>query len=149
MGQDATTLYSGTFERSMDAKKRVAVPASWLSQEDGELFHVVPHPTEGYLMVMPTAEFDRWEQRIQETSLPPAQKRMAIRKFYSEAHSVTTDKQGRILLNEKHCERAGLTDEVVFVGGRSRFELWSRARYAEVEASETQAYQEVAAAIGL
>ncbi len=103
----------------MDAKKRVAVPASWLSKEDGELFHVVPHPTEGYLMVMPTAEFDRWEQRIQETSLPPAQKRMAIRKFYSEAHSVTTDKQGRILLNEKHCERAGLTDEVVFVGGRA------------------------------
>ena len=100
-------------------------------------------------MVMPTAEFDRWEQRIQETSLPPAQKRMAIRKFYSEAHSVTTDKQGRILLNEKHCERAELTDEVVFVGGRSRFELWSRAKYAEVEASETQAYQEVAAAIGL
>jgi MraZ protein len=149
MGQDATTLFSGTFERSMDAKKRVAVPASWLSREEGELLHVIPHPTEGYLMVMPPAEFDRWEQRINESGVSPAEKRMAIRKFYSEAHSVTTDKQGRIVLNEKHCERAGITGEIMFVGGRSRFEIWSRDRYLAAETGQNAAYQRVAEAIGL
>jgi len=149
MGQNATTLFSGTFERSVDAKKRVAVPASWVSQEEGEAFHVVPHPTEGYLMVMPTLEFDRWEQRIQESDLTPSEKRMAIRKFYSEAHTATTDKQGRILLTEKHCERAGLTNEAVFVGGRSRFEIWSKERYAAADAAGSDAYQRVADAIGL
>jgi MraZ protein len=68
MSQDAKTLYSGTFERSMDAKKRVAVPAPWLTSEEGEIFYVIPHPSEGYLMVMPPSEFDRWEQRIQESA---------------------------------------------------------------------------------
>jgi MraZ protein len=149
MSQEATTLYSGTFERSMDAKKRVAVPAPWLSKDEGEIFHVIPHPAERYLMVMPLEEFDRWEQRIQESQATAAEKRMAIRKFYSEAHTATTDKQGRILLSDKHCERAELAGEVVFVGGRSRFEIWSRERYAAVDAGHSDAYKHVADAIGL
>ena len=149
MSQEATTLYSGTFERSMDAKKRVAVPAPWLSKDEGEIFHVIPHPAERYLMVMPLEEFDRWEQRIQESQATAAEKRMAIRKFYSEAHTATTDKQGRILLSDKHCDRAELAGEVVFVGGRSRFEIWSRERYAAVDAGHSDAYRHVADAIGL
>jgi MraZ protein len=149
MSQEATTLYSGTFERSMDAKKRVAVPAPWLSSGEGEVFHIVPHPSDGYLMVMPPAEFDRWEQRIQESPATAAEKRMAIRKFYSEAHSATADKQGRLLLSDKHCERAGLSGEVIFVGGRSRFEIWSREGYAASEAGHSDAYRRVADAIGL
>lgn len=149
MAQDATKLYSGTFERSMDAKKRVAVPASWLSRAEGEVFHVIPHPAEGYLMVMPTGEFERWEQKINESVASPAERRMAIRKFYSEAHGATTDKQGRIVLCEKHCERAGLTGEVIFAGGGSRFEIWSRERHEAAETGQTAVYERVAAAIGL
>jgi MraZ protein len=149
MSQDAKTLYSGTFERSMDAKKRVAVPAPWLTREEGEIFYVTPHPSEGYLMVMPPSEFDRWEQRIQESEASATEKRMAIRKFYSEAHTTTTDKQGRILLSEKHCDRAGITNEVIFVGGRSRFEIWSKRRYTDVDVGQSDAYRRVADTIGL
>jgi MraZ protein len=149
MSQDAKTLYSGTFERSMDAKKRVAVPAPWLTQGEVEIFYVIPHPSEGYLMVMPSSEFDRWEQRIQESSASPTEKRMAIRKFYSEAHTTTTDKQGRILLSDKHCDRAGITNEVIFTGGRSRFEIWSKRRYTDVDVGQSDAYRRVADTIGL
>lgn len=149
MSQDAKALYSGTFERSMDAKKRVAVPASWLARDEGELFYIIPHPVEGYLMVMPPSEFDRWEQRIQESQATAAEKRMAIRKFYSEAHTTTTDKQGRILLSDKHCERAGITAEIVFTGGRSRFEIWSKERYTAIDVGHFDAYRRVAGAIGL
>ena len=149
MSQDAKALYSGTFERSMDAKKRVAVPASWLARDEGELFYIIPHPVEGYLMVMPTSEFDRWEQRIQESQATASEKRMAIRKFYSEAHTTTTDKQGRILLSDKHCERAGITAEIVFTGGRSRFEIWSKERYTAIDVGHSDAYRRVAGAIGL
>ena len=105
--------------------------------------------SEGYLMVMPPSEFDRWEQRIQESPATAAEKRMAIRKFYSEAHTTTTDKQGRILLSDKHCDRAGLTGEVVFAGGRSRFEIWSRERYTAVDVGHSDAYRRVADTIGL
>jgi MraZ protein len=149
MGSESKTLYSGSFERSMDAKKRVAVPASWLSENEGEVFHVIPHPLESYLMVMPPEEFDRWEQKIEASDASPIEKRMAIRQFYSEAHTATTDKQGRILLNEKHCERAGLNGDVVFIGLRSRFEIWSATQRNEVISSQMDAYKSVAGKIGL
>jgi MraZ protein len=149
MSQDAKTLYSGTFERSMDAKKRVAIPAPWLTRQEGEVFYVIPHPSEGYLMVMPPSEFDLWEQRIQESAATATEKRMAIRKFYSEAHTTTTDKQGRILLSDKHCDRAGITNEVIFAGGRSRFEIWSKRRYTDVDVGQSDAYRRVADTIGL
>jgi len=150
MGREATnTLYAGTFERSMDAKKRVAVPASWLSLEEGEEFHVVPPPEKGYLMVMPHAEFERWEQRIMESDMPAPKKRVAIRHFYASSHLVTADKQGRILLPETHCEQAGLTGEIVFIGSKSRFEIWSKDRFQHAQADEEAIYREVAEAIGL
>lgn len=100
-------------------------------------------------MVMPPPEFDRWEQRIEESPMTAAEKRMAVRKFYSEAHSVSTDKQGRILLPERHCERAGLDGEVIFVGVRSRFEIWSKQRYTAADSAGADAYRRVAESIGL
>ncbi|MDX2079603.1 MAG: hypothetical protein SFU53_02345 [Terrimicrobiaceae bacterium] len=149
MGQESTTpLYSGTYERSMDAKNRVAIPSGW-TRGEGEEFHVIPHPTDGFLMVMPLAEFDRWEQRIQESNASSADKRRAIRMFYSEARAVTTDKQGRILVPEGHCTRAGLKGEVVFVGGRSRFEIWAKDRHAASVENDTAVFERVANEIGL
>lgn len=150
MSQDATTLFSGTFERSMDAKKRVSVPASWLSDDEGEEFHVIPHPSGEYLMAMPPAEFGRWEQQIQNSpNLSAAEKRVAIRQFYGEAHLVSTDKQGRILLPEGHCSRTQIVNDVVFVGGRSRFEIWSKSRHEAGLGAAMETYKRVAEEIGL
>jgi len=149
MGQDTTTLFSGTFERSMDAKKRVAVPAPWLSNGEGEAFHVIPHPSEGYLIVMPPAEFVQTEQKFEASSLPPDKKRKAIRQFYGAARLVATDSQGRILLSEEHCTKANLSGDIVFVGSRSRFEIWNADRYAQTSAEDSTIYQEAANSIGL
>lgn len=133
----------------MDAKKRVAIPSAWVSGE-GQEFHVVPHPNDRQLMVMGREELARWEQRILDSpTLGSGQKRVAIRMFYGEAHLVTTDKQGRILLPEKHCERAGLSGEVVFVGARSRFEIWSKERHEAGAPENSTIYQKAAEEIGL
>jgi MraZ protein len=150
MGQEPTseTLYAGTFERSLDAKKRVSIPSAWVAGE-GEVFHVVPHP-DGYLMVMGRDELARWEKKFQEsTTLSAVQKRIAIRKFYGDAHAVTTDKQGRILLPDKHCAKAGLTGEVVFIGAQSRIEIWSAERYEATAGDNASTFQIAAEAVGL
>jgi MraZ protein len=69
--------------------------------------------------------------------------------FYGQAHAVSTDKQGRILLSEKHCERAGLSGEVVFVGARSRFEIWSKERHESSTPDSFTTYQHAAEEVGL
>jgi len=140
--------YAGTFERSMDAKNRVTVPAAWLEGGQNE-FHAIPHPGGDFLMVMPPEEFDSIETSIKQSAIPSDMQRKAIRQFYSQARAVGADSNGRILLPEEQCESLGLKGEVVLVGGRSRFEIWNAKRWAKVSAEESAAYLQVAGMIGL
>lgn len=149
MGQNTITLFSGKHERSMDAKKRVAVPSGWLELDKDEPFYVVPHPSKDFLMVMRPAEFVATEQRFEASDLPPERKRKAIRQFYSDAHLVETDGQGRIVVPEEHCTLVNLAGTVVFVGSRSRFEIWNKERHQQAVAADAADYLEAANAIGL
>jgi MraZ protein len=140
--------YAGTFERSMDAKNRVTIPASWLNGGPDE-FHAIPHPSGDFLMVMPPEEFDSIETSIKQSGIPSDMQRKAIRQFYSQARAVGADSNGRILLPEEQCAALKLEGEVVLVGGRSRFEIWNAKRWAKVSAEESASYLKVAGMIGL
>ena len=140
--------YAGTFERSMDAKNRVTIPASWLNGGPDE-FHAIPHPGGDFLMVMPPEEFDSVEMSIKQSGIPSDMQRKAIRQFYSQARAVAADSNGRILLPEEQCDALKLEGEVVLVGGRSRFEIWNAKRWAKVSAEESASYLQVAGMIGL
>jgi len=140
--------YAGTFERSMDAKNRVTIPADWLDGGSDE-FHAIPGPSGDCLIVMPPAEFDSIESRIEQSGAPAPERRKAIRAFYGQARAVSADSNGRILLPEEQCDSVKLKGEVVLVGGRSRFEIWNAKRWADVSAEESASYRHVAELIGL
>lgn len=150
MGHESTkaTTYSGTFPRSLDAKKRVAIPSAWVSGE-GEEFQVVPHPTERFLIIMREEALAEWEQKFQESGLTMQEKRRAIRAFYASARAVATDKQGRILLPESHCEWAQLDGDVVFIGSPKRMEIWSVKNFQANEPANRSALQAAAEESGL
>ncbi len=143
-----TISYAGTFERSMDAKNRVTIPAAWLEGGPDD-FHAIPGPSGDCLIVMPPAEFDSIEGRIEQSGAPAPERRKAIRQFYGQARAVSADSNGRILLPEEQCDAVKLKGEVVLVGGRSRFEIWNAKRWAEVSTAESASYRQVAELIGL
>jgi division/cell wall cluster transcriptional repressor MraZ len=150
MSEESPQLYSGTFERSMDAKKRVAVPSGWLVKKEGEEFYTIPHPKTPCILVMPPVEFERWEQKFESApNLTAMQRRRSVMRFYASAHRVATDGQGRILLNEEQCAKVGLKGSVLFAGGKSRFEIWDKVRFEESMAEEEGDYLKAAEEIGL
>ena len=140
--------YAGTFDRSMDAKNRITIPAAWLNGGP-DAFHAIPGPTGDCLIVMPPEEFDSIESRIEQSGAAAPERRKAIRQFYGQARAVSADSNGRILLPEDHCDSVKLQGEVVLVGGRSRFEIWDAKRWADVCAQESASYRQVAELIGL
>lgn len=146
----AEAIYSGEFPRSLDAKNRVTIPASWVSQGVVD-FQVVPKTSEkdSFLVVLPPKEFAQMEAKILELDKPMDKKRIAVRAFYSSARAVAADKQGRILLPEDYCKKAGLGTEVVLVGGKSRFEIWDASRWRAASEDLSAAFQEMAEEIGL
>ncbi len=150
MGREATnTLYAGTFERSMDAKKRVAVPASWLVSGRGEEFQCVPPPEKGYLMVMPHAEFERWEQRIMESGHAGTEEADRDPAFLREQPPGDGGQAGPYFAPGDALRAGGADGEIVFIGSKSRFEIWSKDRFQHAQADEEAIYREVAEAIGL
>ena len=142
-------LYAGNFERSIDAKKRMAVPASWLREKEGEELYVMLHSSKQFVVVMPSETLLSTAEEINSSDRSPKEKRMLMRNFYSRAYRVTTDGQGRILLPSEQCEQADLRANAMCMGVQDRFEIWNPERCdASMAAGETT-YQEAADELGL
>lgn len=141
------TVYSGTFERSLDVKNRLTIPSKWLSSSAE--FQCIPNPKNEFLILMPPEEFASIEKRIEATPHTPMEKRRAIRQFYGLAQTVCADKQGRVLLPDDQCRKVCLSPEVVLVGSKSRFEVWSQDRWRQAQEIDFAIYEVVAEEIGL
>ena len=148
-GNSQSIIYSGTFERSLDAKNRVTIPSDWLRGMEEPRFHSVVDPREQFLILLPPEEFAAVEQNMAAQDIPPAQRRTFLKKFYADSHTIHTDKQGRILLPEDHRNRAGLRENVVLTGGGRRFEIWNPERWNAFNAESAETYLKVADVIGL
>lgn len=144
----SSVIFSGTYERSLDAKKRVTVPARWLSREEAE-FHCVLDPRRQFLNVLPPDEFALIEQKLVEGGLPAKNRQEFMRRFYGGSHLVSADKQGRLLLPESLCSSADLKDQAVLVGTGRRFEIWNPDRWSAFHAKGEEEFQKIADEIGL
>lgn len=143
-------VFSGEFHHAMDEKNRVTVPATWRLKTDGEIFFTIAHQSGEYLVVMPPNEFERMGEVVAENpTISPADKRVFIRQFYSRARQCVTDRQGRILVPDEQRKIVGFGDEVVLVGGRTRFEIWTPEKWGKLASVESSTFEQVSNLVGL
>jgi len=143
------TVFFGTFRHAVDDKNRLAIPAKWRAAAKGsQEFYVLPDP-KNCLVVMPASAMDKMLERADEIKIGEYEKRDVLRLIASRAHGSPCDKQGRVGLTEDLLRHAGIEKEAVLVGVLTRFEIWSPARFAEVEQSATAAFAEAAKQLGL
>ena len=147
-------VFSGEYCHALDPKNRVSVPSCWkLKPRDGhepiELF-LVPDPGTGeFLLIFPKEEFEAVAQRVEASNIPPKDKRIFIRQFYSQAKRGSVDKQGRLLLPEDFCSQLDLRGEVVLAGTVARFEIWNPGRWESNKAAVSGTYTSVADQVGV
>lgn len=145
----ANPIYSGEFRHAVDSKGRITVPARWRRAE-AEDFYILPEQHGDFLIVMPPEEFQAIGRKVTaDTSLSEDKKRKFFRTFYSQAQSVSVDRQGRMLLPEEYCRRVGIQEEVILAGGLVRFEVWNPDRWKAVLEAQQNDYCTVSDAIGL
>ncbi|MEG0979108.1 MAG: division/cell wall cluster transcriptional repressor MraZ [Oscillospiraceae bacterium] len=113
--------FLGEFKHNIDPKNRVFIPAKY-REALGESFVVCKAP-EKCLFIYSNEAWDELSQEI--SNMPPSpQTRQIQREIFRNAVSVEPDKQGRITVNSKLVEYAGLKQEAVIVGSGKRIELW-------------------------
>jgi len=113
--------FLGEYRHNIDPKNRVFIPAKY-REALGESFVVCKAP-EKCLFIYSNESWDELSEEI--SNMPPSpQTRQIQREIFRNAVNVEPDKQGRITINAKLIEYAGIKQEAVIVGSGKRIEIW-------------------------
>ncbi len=129
-------LFTGTYEHSIDAKQRIALPAEVRkrldAERDGEGFYVTIIDSGGPTLVLYTErDFERRAAQLDDSELPPDQVLAYEEIMFSSARHVELDKQGRIRLPEQLLRDVELGRDVVLIGVKDHMQVRDRQQWAE------------------
>jgi len=130
-------MFVGAHERRLDEKGRVALPATYRTHL-GEHCYLVKG-TDKCVDVIPSEEFEKFGREMVEKVNRGEVSLNRQRAMASSAVLVTLYRQGRINVDEKLRDYAGiaLDSPVVVAGNLIRLEIWSPERYARIDAEGT------------
>jgi len=139
-------LLTGTYNRGVDEKLRIAIPARLrdsLACPPGSGLFVTPG-TDGSLTLYTEAAFQILAERLSES--PPTRQdvRAFSRLFYGRAQYVELDRQGRIRIPAELAMLAKLQREVVLVGVQDHLEIWSIESWRSYVAAKQAHFDEIA-----
>ena len=135
MSSNGTTFFVGEFTHALDSKGRVTIPAKWRISGGDNTYLALPNPS-GYITVYPPRMIERLEEKVSEANLSDTEAQSLLMELFSKADSFGCDKQGRINLNDKLLEHAGIKKKAVLVGNFSAFAIWSEDQYAKRESAD-------------
>jgi len=124
-------MFLSTFEKQLDAKRRIVVPQEFRALAAGPFDGVVCFPSIEFDCIEGggKALFDRYDAVIEELPFgDPLRSALEISVRGGMAQ-LSFDTAGRITLPGPLCQMFGLTDWVVIVGLGERFQIWERAAF--------------------
>src|SRR6266852_5670246 len=122
-------LLTGTHPRTLDDKKRMALPkrVRELLQDPQTLF-VTPGPDQSLWLYTQTG-LEELSGKLDQTPATDAEARVFRRLYFAQTEAVDVDRNGRILIPDRLVQFAGLKHEVVLLGVRDHLELWDAERW--------------------
>jgi MraZ protein len=137
-------LLTGTHPRTLDEKKRLALPKRVREQlENPETLFITPGPDQ-CLWLFTQAGLERLAEKLDQAPAADAEVRVFRRLYFAQTESVDVDRTGRILLPERLVQFAELTHEVVLIGVRDHLELWESRRWQQYLAQHAPRFDTVA-----
>ncbi len=121
--------FSGTYEHSLDAKRRIRIPAKMKSKL-GEGYSIGVG-TDHCLWIMPAETTQAIQKSMAATDMSDERARAAKRLLLQWTCYPEEDPQGRIVLPKELIKYAGIEKELLFIGQGDYIELWSAERYEE------------------
>lgn len=137
---------TGTYQRNLDDKQRLAVPKRLRDQfGEGEIhsLYVAPGTSRSLELYSPQA-FNTLAVKLAERTTNRAEVRNYLRLFYARADEAPLDRQGRIRIPERLAEFAQLKHDVVLLGVHDHAELWDRTLWEEFLQSHGSQYDDMA-----
>jgi len=122
-------LFYGEHELSLDDKSRLLVPSEVRRRVDpaihGEAFFLILGVNR-HVWLYPEKVFESIVARRRDDLSPDEDELAFDQMHFALTVRLEPDKQGRVLIPEKHVRRTGLQKELTLVGVREHLELWNR-----------------------
>ena len=139
-------LLTGTFNRAVDEKLRIAIPKPLRDAlgalAKGVLF--IAPGTDGSLALYTEEALAALAERLADSSPNAQDVRAYSRLFYARAQAVELDSQGRVRVPPELSQLAGLGKEAVLIGVHDHLELWDRVRWEQYVTSKQGDYDQIA-----
>jgi len=132
-------IFVGTFEHTIDAKNRLAIPSDIRAQLQGSTEKQRADPCflyvtigEGQALCFYTEQgFEQRAQELDSSELDPDQLLAYERLMFSLARRVEVDKQGRVRLPDNLLTMSKLGSDVVLIGVKDHLEIRDRQAWHE------------------
>ena len=134
-------MFLSTFEKQLDAKRRIVVPQEFRTLASGSFDGVFCFPSieADCLEGGGQALFDRYMGVIEELEVGDPLRGALETSILGGMAKLSFDTAGRITLPETLCEAFGLNDWVCLVGLGDRFQIWSREAFQAHRAARREA----------
>ena len=121
-------MFLSTFEKQLDAKRRIVVPMEFRAAAAGPFSGVFCFPSIEADCIEGGGKplFDRYQTLIEELPFGDPLRLPLETAVYGGMNELSFDTAGRITLPETLCDMFGLTDWVAVVGLGDRFQIWDR-----------------------
>lgn len=131
-------LFLSTFEKSIDKKGRVSVPPTFRAVLSAQNFNGMVAYSSFVNPCIEACGMQRMEQmheRIEQLD-PFSEERDAFSTaILGGSTQLAFDNEGRVSMPEALLKKAGIKDDVIFVGKGATFEMWSPAAFAKHQAA--------------
>ncbi len=139
----------GEYDCRLDAKGRMRLPSGLLEQlqQLGAEEFVINRGFEKYLTIYPKAVWESITREINRLNVYDKQNREFLRYFFRGAQPVRLDSAGRMLVNKRLLDYAGITKEVILSAVNDRIEMWDKAEYERQLEQEPANFSDIAQAV--
>ena len=137
-------LLTGTYPRTLDDKKRIALPRRVRDQlgQPGQVF--VTPGLDQCLWIFSQAGLEKLAEKLDQSPATDAEVRLFRRQFFAQTETAELDRNGRILIPDRLLELAGLKHEVVLIGVRDHLEVWNAERWQKYTQENASRFDSVA-----
>jgi len=136
----------GQYEHTIDAKKRLALPAKFRGELGDKI--IITRGIEGCLAVYTEAEWKIMSDKLTALTISQAEARSFSRMILAGAMEVSLDKLGRILVPDYLKEYAGLKKNVVVCGLSNRLEIWDSEKWEAYKQTAEKGVDEIVSKLG-
>ena len=132
--------FAGKFEKNVDAKHRINIPALLVNQVSSKTFNIT-RGQDHNLFVYPLEVFIEKAQKLNKSfgsrGEKDREKRLYFQETMADAQPVQCDQQGRLIIPEEFLDFAEINDRVLIIGAYEKLILWNPELYkAFIESSE-------------